>query len=260
MPVDPMTLMTIAQGVGGLAQTIAGARQRNVAEKVAERMIKSTKTDEGILSLYNKFLQRAETSPTDTSLYKRQMKNVGRAQAAGVGYLQKGGSKSILGGVPSITKNATDAALEAEGAAENLKERRVGALLPVTQLAAAEIRRPRELQLEQLLRKAAGGSDIANTGLSNLFGALQSYGTNQLYKEIYGLGGTGRSGGGRVSKAGLGSMDRTPIASGLSTTTSGLRPSATPSLTRGVSMMPPPVRTPYIPPYTQALNPVNYPF
>ena len=186
MPVDPMTLMSIFQGLGGAAQAIGGIRQRNIAEKEAEKIIKSTKPDEGILSLYNRFLQRAAASPTETSLYKRQMKNIGRAQSSGVGYLQKGGSKSILGGVPAITRNATDAALEAEIAAENLKERRVGALLPVTQLAATEIRRPRELQLQQLLQKAAGGADIANTGLSNIFGALQSYGTSKLYGDIYG--------------------------------------------------------------------------
>jgi hypothetical protein len=231
MPVDPMTLASIIQGFGGLAQTIAGARQRNVAEKEVERMVKSTKPDEGILSLYNKFLQRAETSPTDTSLYKRQMKNVGRAQAAGVGYLQKGGSKSILGGVPSVTKNAMDAALEAEGAAENLKERRVGALLPVTQLAAAEIRRPRELQLEQLLRKAAGGTEIANTGLSNLFNAFTSSGL-----------GIGRGLGKEAPSLGnykTGTMSRTPVGLGRASTITP-RISGTPSIYLGPRISPTP--------------------
>ena len=37
-----------------------------------------------------------------------------------------------------------------------------------------------------MLQKAAGGSDIANTGLSNIFGALQSYGTSKMYGDIYG--------------------------------------------------------------------------
>lgn len=231
MPVDPMTLASIIQGFGGLAQTIGGTRQRNIAEKEAEKIIKSTKPDEGILSLYNRFLQRAEASPTETSLYKRQMKNIGRAQASGVGYLQKGGSKSILGGVPAITRNATDAALEAEIAAENLKERRVGALLPVTQLAAAEIRRPRELQLEQLLRKAAGGAEIANVGLSNLFNAFGSSGLG-IGK---GLGKEAPS----LRKLETGTMARTPVGLGRASAVTP-RISATPSIYSGLRISPTP--------------------
>jgi hypothetical protein len=255
---DPIILSSLIQGGAGLAQTILGAGQRKRAERNAQKQIGRLGPDKGILSYYNQALQRAGVSPTQSALYKRQMQNIQRAGATGLAGAR--GTAARMGAASSIARSLSDATLGAEVAAEGQQERRFAQVLPAAQLAAAEKRRPEELRLQMMLQKAAGGSDIANTGLSNLFGALQSYGTNQLYKEIYGLGGTGRSGGGRVSKAGLGSMDRTPLASGLSTTTSGLRPSATPSLTRGVSMMPSPVRTPYIPPYTQALNPVNYPF
>jgi hypothetical protein len=38
-------------------------------------------------------------------------------------------------------------------------------------------------------QRAAGGAQVANVGLSNLFGAAQSAATQGLYKDIYGVGG-----------------------------------------------------------------------
>ncbi len=184
--IDPVTLMTIAQGVGGAAQTIAGMLQRGKAERESTNIIKGMKPDEGIMGLYNEGLQRYYRSPRETGLYKSQIKNINRALATGIGSLQKGGSKSILGGTSSAVRSAADASLAPEIAAEELKERRFSSLLPLAQMRAAEIRRPQEMNLQRLLQKAAGGTQIANTGVSNIFGALQSAATQDVYGKIYG--------------------------------------------------------------------------
>jgi hypothetical protein len=186
MAIDPVTLMTIAQGLGGALQTGLGAIQRGKAEREATNIIKGMKPDEGILGLYNEGLQRYGISPRESALYKSQMKNINRALATGIGSLQRGGSKSILGGTSSAVRSAADASLAPEIAAEQLKERRFGALLPLAQLRANEIRRPQEMNLQRLLQKAAGGTQIANTGMSNIFGALQSAATQDIYGKVYG--------------------------------------------------------------------------
>lgn len=183
MAIDPATLSAIIQGVGGAAQTIGGIVQRGRAEKDATNIIKGMKPDEGILGLYNEGFQRYYRSPRETGLYKSQIKNINRALATGIGSLQKGGSKSILGGTSSAIRSAADASLAPEVAAEQLKERRFGALLPLAQMRAAEIRRPQEMNLQRLLQKAAGGTQIANTGMSNIFNAMQSYASNKLYQD-----------------------------------------------------------------------------
>jgi len=262
MPLDPTLSSALLQGGAGIFQAIAGAIQRKKAEKAAQEQIGKLGPDQRVLGLPSLALQRySGLRSGEGFLQKQYAQQAQRGLTSTLRTLREaGGPGGVLAGTGAALRAGNEGALRAAATGEQLSAGALGQLGGFAQMAAAEKRRPEELRLQMMLQKAAGGSDIANMGLSNIFGALQSYGTNQLYKEIYGLGGTGRSGGGRVSKAGLGSMDRTPLASGLSTTTSGLRPSATPSLTRGVSMMPPPVRTPYIPPYTQALNPVNYPF
>lgn len=188
---DPITLSTIIQGVGGAAQTLGGIIQRGRAEKEATNIIKGMKPDEGILDLYNQGLQRYGVSPRETALYKSQIKNIQRGLATGTSLLQRGGSKAILGGTSSLVGRAADAALAPEVAAEQLKERRFGALLPLAQLRAAEIRRPQEMNLQRLLQKAAGGTQIANVGMGNIFNAAQSFGTNKLYQDYLKKAGQG---------------------------------------------------------------------
>jgi hypothetical protein len=183
MAIDPVTLSALAQGVGGAIQTVSGILQRGRAERESTNIIKGMKPDEGILGLYNEGFQRYYKSPRDTGLYKSQIKNINRALATGIGSLQKGGSKSILGGTSSAVRSAADASLAPEVAAEQLKERRFASLLPLAQMRAAEIRRPQEMNLQRLLQKAAGGTQIANIGMGNIFNAMQSYASNKLYQD-----------------------------------------------------------------------------
>lgn len=262
---DPLTLMSIIQGVGGIAQTIGGAIQRKKAEKAAQEQIGKLGPDQGILGYYNQALQRYQgLRGGEGFLQKQYAQQAQRGLTSSLRTLREaGGPGGVLAGTGAALRAANEGALKAAATGEQLSAGALGQLGGAAQMTAAEKRRPEELRLQMMLQKAAGGTDIANTGMSNIFGALQSYGTNQLYKDIYGTGGgtrTQRTGRGRVTEASLGSMGRTPAGISGASSAAGLRASASPSLTRGVSMLPSPIRTPYLPPYTQALNPVNYPF
>lgn len=198
---DPLTLALI-QGGAGLIQTIGGAVQRKKGEKAAEAQIGKLGPDAGILSYYNQALQRYGVSPAQTAMYKRQMANIQRGAATALA--GAGGARGRMGAASSIVRSMSDAALGAEVAAEQEQARRFGQLGAAAQMAAAEKRRPEELRLQMQLQKAAGGSQIANTGLSNIFGALQSYGTGELYRDIYGDGSTGKKKGGGSTYMGTG--------------------------------------------------------
>lgn len=180
----------IAQGAIGLGQFIAGAIQRRKGEKAAEAQIGKLGPDQGILGYYNQALSRYGVSPTESAMYKRQMQNIQRAGATGLAGAQ--GSRARMGAASSIARSLSDATLGAEVAAEQEKSRRFGVLGGASQMAAAEKRRPEELRLQMALQKAAGGSQIANVGMSNIFGGIQSAATEKLYRDMYGVGGKGK--------------------------------------------------------------------
>jgi hypothetical protein len=174
----------IAQGAVGLGQTVAGMIQRAKGLKEAKKAIAGLGPNQGILDYYNQALNRYNVSPTESALYKRQQQTIGRNVATGIGALQREGN--VLGGVSSLVRGASDAALNAEVAAEQQRAQRFGQLASATQAKAAEELRPKQLEFQLAAQRAAGGSQLANTGMSNIFGAAQGYGTQQLYKDIYG--------------------------------------------------------------------------
>lgn len=184
---DPITMMAIGQGLAGLGQTIGGAIQRRRAEKAAEAQIGKLGPDQGIMSYYNQALQRYGVSPAQTALYKRQMANIQRAAATGLA--GAGGARGRMGAASSIARSMSDAALAAETAAEQQQNLRFGQLGAATQMAAAEKRRPEEIRLQMQLQKAAGGSQVANVGMGNIFSALQT----GAMAGMYGGGGSGSS-------------------------------------------------------------------
>lgn len=175
----------IIQGGLGAAQTIAGMIQRSKGLKEAKRAISGLGPNQGILDYYNQALNRYNVSPTESALYKRQQQTIGRNVATGIGALQREGN--VLGGVSSLVRGASDAALNAEIAAEQQRAQRFGQLGSATQAKAAEELRPKQLEFQLATQKAAGGSQIANVGLSNIFNAIQGQQTGKLYRDIYGV-------------------------------------------------------------------------
>lgn len=246
---DPLTLALI-QGGAGLAQTIGGAIQAAKGRKELQREIAAMpkyQQSKGILDYYGQASQRFGVSPTESAMYKRQMRNIERGLSSGVASLQD--RRSALAGIPKTTRAAADAALDAEVAAEAERSRRFGQLGQAAQMKRAEemaafqqnLVAPSQLRMQLASQRAAGGSQIANVGMSNIFNALQSYGTSQLYKDMYGGGMGSRYPKGYKQGVNTGMLDlfQTPSTSlGKVSGSSGLTPRATPSATIRRSYVP----------------------
>lgn len=197
----------IAQGALGLAQTIGGWIQQRRATKQLERMQSPTyKQNQSILDYYNQALQRYNVSPTDSAMYKRQMRDIDRGVATGINALQD--RRSGLAGASSILRAANDAKLNANVAAEQEKNQRFGVLGQATNMKAGEDRmafdinenQPFERKYNLLAMKAGGGNSILNAGLSNIFNAGQNISNMGMLDKMYGSG-TGSGGGSSVMGA-----------------------------------------------------------
>jgi len=190
-------------GLGG-AQIVGGLIGQAKGRKEVDTLMKKrpmAEEDTGIMSYYNQALQRAGISPTASSMYKRQMQNIGRSAATGLRAAQdrRGG----LASAASISRGMSDSALAAETAAESLAERRFGQLGSAAQMAAGERRRtfdinqlqPWRTKLGMAAERAAGGAKTANIGIGNIFGAGKTIASMDIYKrtgktpsEFYGTG------------------------------------------------------------------------
>lgn len=178
-------------GIGAL-QTVGGWIQQATAMKKLNQLKSPTyKQNQGILDYYNQALQRYNVSPTDSAMYKRQTRDIDRGVANSVAALND--RRSGIAGVSSILRAANDARLDANVAAEGEKNRRFGELGGATQLKAGEDRtafdineqQPFERKYNLLAMKAAGGAQIANAGISNVFGGIQNSGNMSMLNKMY---------------------------------------------------------------------------
>ena len=192
-----------AQGIIGGLQTIGGWLQSRKATKALEKLQSPTyKQNQSILDYYNQALSRYGVSPTDSAMYKRQQRDIDRGVSGSIAAL--GDRRSGQAGISSILRAANDASLDANVAAEQEKSSRFGQLGGATQMKAGEDRmafdinemQPFERKYNLLAMKAAGGNQTANQGISNTFGALQSFGQMGMMDDMYGKGGSSGSGGG----------------------------------------------------------------
>lgn len=239
---DPLTAISIAQGLGGLAQTIGGSIQRRRAEKAAQEQISKLGPDMGILGYYNQALQRySGLQSGQGALQKQYERQAQRNLTSNLRMLRETGTPgSILAGGSAALRAANEGALRAAALGQQQAGQALGMLGGASQLAAAEKRRPEELKLQMALQRAAGGSQIANTGISNIFGALQSAATQKMYKDIYGAetgGTTARLPRNYAQGTGTGMLNLFPTPSTAMPTSaqlsraSGVVPRATPSTT-----------------------------
>lgn len=191
----------IAQGAIGLAQTIGGWVQQRKATKALEKLQSPIYTkNQSIMDYYNQALSRYGVSPTESAMYKRSMSNIGRNQAGAISGLQD--RRSATGGISSILRASNDAALDADVAAENEKSNRFGQLGGATQMKAGEDRlayqynelAPFERKYNLLAAKASGGNQVANSGISNIFGGLQNIQNMDAISSMYGGVGSGKGG------------------------------------------------------------------
>lgn len=242
----PIPIAAIQAGLAG-AQTLAGILQAAKGRKELEKEIAGLpqyQQSQGILDYYARAAQRFGVSPTQTSMYKRQMQNIQRAGATGLAGL--GSGRERISATPSIVRSLSDATLGAEVAAEQEQSRRFGQLGQAAQLKRGEeaaafqqnLVLPSQMRLQMATQRAAGGAQLANVGLSNLFGAAQTAATQGLYKDIYGVEGSGAAKFPKGYKQGIVGTNRLDVARTPSTlvpsrlsASSGITPRATPSTT-----------------------------
>lgn len=171
------------QGIAGLAQSIGGWIQQRKATKALEK--NPYVQNQGILDYYNKALQRYNVSPTDSAMYKRNMQGIDRGVATGINALND--RRSGIAGASSILRSANDARLNADVAAEQQQNQRFGVLGQATNMKLGEDRYAFDTKYNLQAAKAAGGNQIFNAGLSNIFGAGQSLAQTGMLNKEYGV-------------------------------------------------------------------------
>lgn len=204
----PVALGAI-QGAVGLGQAIGGFFQGKKAQKQLERLNAPTYApNQGIANYYKTALNRFQTNPYASQGYTVAQQNAGRNLSAGLGALndRRGG----IAGISRLSAINNDAMLKAGTIAENQQNQRFGQLGGATQMKAADDKyafqtnqlMPYQQKYNMLAGKAAGGNQIMNAGIQNVFGGLGSMGEASMFKSLYGNGkqqnqglGQGYSGG-----------------------------------------------------------------
>lgn len=190
----------IAQVGGGLLQSIIGGIGARKRQRELERFNQNApqyKANQGIMDFYNQALARYNVNPTESALYKRQMQDIDRGVSTGIGALQD--RRSGTAGISSLVRSANDARLGANVAAEQQRDQRFGQLGSAAQMKAGEERtafdinqmQPFERKFNMLAQRAGAANQLANTGLSNVFGGLQNY---TMAQAMGNSGGSGQGG------------------------------------------------------------------
>lgn len=174
----------ILQAGAGLAQTLIGGAKARKTQKELEGMANNTpiyNQSKSILDFYNQALSRYNTSPTDTAMYKRQIRDIDRGTGSALNYLQD--RRSATAGASSILRASNDAKLDANAQAEQLREQRFGQLGGAASMKASEEGKafqqnqvlPFELKYNLKSQKAGAANQLVNSGLSNIFGGFQNF-------------------------------------------------------------------------------------
>jgi hypothetical protein len=181
---DPVSgIIGGVQTLAGLGQTIfSGGRK---AEKKFNKLMDNApiyNQNKSIINFYNEALARYNVSPTDSAMYKRQMRDVDRGVTGAVAGLND--RRSGIAGISSILRSANDAKLDANVAAEGEKSRRFGELGGATNMKADEdykayyqnVLMPWETKVNASMSKMQGANQRKNAGMANIFGGLQTAG------------------------------------------------------------------------------------
>lgn len=180
--IDPLTIMSGVQALGGIAQGVAGFFGGRKARKQLENLATPTYTPaKSITDYYADAKQRYEASPYTSTLYNTQQQNIARNLNRGISGLQS--RRQGIGGISSLIQGANDASLNAAVAAEQQKDQRFSQYGQAANAMAGEERQafninkmlPYEKRYNLLAMKAQANNQLANAGLQNIWGAGQSY-------------------------------------------------------------------------------------
>jgi hypothetical protein len=168
-------------GVLGGAQFLAGGVQALVNGRKAKRAqaaLEGLQTPTATASAeVNKLYNDASANPYDTLAYRMQQQNINRGVAQGLGALQD--RHAGLAGIGGLIRGQNDALLKAGATAEQQQYQK---LANATRMKVQDNNRlfdinemlPYQKKFSLLANKAAAANQGVNSGLSNMFGGLQT--------------------------------------------------------------------------------------
>lgn len=183
----------ILQGALGLGQAVLGGIKAHKAQKQLENLQTPVyNQSKSILDYYNTALSRYNQNPYQSQQYQYANQQADRSMAAGINALQ--GRGGAVGAISRLSALRNDAALRAGVNAEQEQNQRFGQLGQAAQLKTNEGDKafqynqlaPYEKKYNLLAMKGAGGNQIANAGISNLFGGIQSGIDYNMINKMYG--------------------------------------------------------------------------
>lgn len=192
----PLAIPAIQAGVGIIQGILGGSRAHKAQNALENLQTPTYQKSQSIQDYYNKALQRYNINPYQTNAYQQQQRNIQRGTATGIGALQD--RRSAVGGITKLIQAQNDASLNAGTAAERQQSQAFGQLGQASTMQQGEDRMafqvnqmmPYEKKYNLLTAKASGGNQMANAGMSNIFGALGTAGQMQsndyLMKNYYG--------------------------------------------------------------------------
>lgn len=189
----------LIQAVIGGAQSSAGNRRAREAQAKMEQMQKlNYQQSQSINDYYREALRRYAVSPYQTASYKNDIQNIDQNVNMGLSSLQD--RRAGVSGVNKLLSLSNDAKLKAGVNAENSQNQKFNQLGGAAGMQAQEnrmaynenVKYPFEQMYNLLGSKAAGGNQIMNAGLQNIFQGLSN--ASMFGKEDYKIGGNKASG------------------------------------------------------------------
>jgi hypothetical protein len=192
----------VTAGVG-ITQAVIGGIKASKAHREMENLKTPTYApNQAISSYYQDALNRYNQSPYQSNFYEQAQKAAGQTLSTGIGALQGRHSGSEVGALVQGSDNQMQkAGVQAEG----LQRGAFGQLGQAAGMQNADYQRqfgynqeaPYEKDFGIAQGKAIAGSQMENSGFSNISGGLGSFSQLNQYKNLLGGGGsTGSTGGG----------------------------------------------------------------
>lgn len=177
----------------GIVQGITGMIRAHKAEKSLEKLTNNSPQYTGSQSIkdyYKQALNRYQTSPYQSQQYQQTQNAANRSLASGLNSLQ--GRHGAISGVSRLTAINNDTMAKAGVSAENEQNQRFSQLGGATGMKSGDEKygfqinklMPYENKRALYAQKAAGGAQIMNAGLSNIFGGVSS--GSQIASDYYG--------------------------------------------------------------------------
>lgn len=174
----PVTIGLGTAAIGGIQSIIGGIKGRKARRELENLQTPQYEKSRSITDYYNQALGRYQQSPQQSNLYKMQAQNIARGTAQGISALQD--RRSALAGIPALVQGQNDAYLKAAAAAEQQQAQNFAQLGAASQAMGAEERQafninkmlPFQQKSNILGQKAAGYTQLMNSGLQNVYGGL----------------------------------------------------------------------------------------